>query len=88
MRRKKYFFGTIFAVANLAESLAQDLLWLPFWQAARGFCHLGSFTSAVVAGASRIYLGSLNKYLFTKSTIRERHNPIFSTTILTHDSVD
>lgn len=39
---KIFFFGMIFAAANLAGSLAQDLLWLPFWQLARPICHFGS----------------------------------------------
>lgn len=42
IRQKKFFFGMIFATANLADVLAQDLLWLPFWQAGRAPCHFGS----------------------------------------------
>jgi len=40
---EKYFlFGMIFAVAILADILAQDLLCLPFWQVGRATCHFGS----------------------------------------------
>jgi hypothetical protein len=42
IRGKIIFFGMIFAAANLAEVLAQDLLQLPFWQAGRPNCHFGS----------------------------------------------
>jgi hypothetical protein len=41
MRRKKDFFGTRFAIAKKAGHLAQDLLWLPLWQFAADFCHIG-----------------------------------------------
>jgi hypothetical protein len=47
IRGKIILFGMIFAVANLAESLAQDLLRLPFWQAGRPICHFGSSSSLV-----------------------------------------
>lgn len=50
----------IFAVANLAESLAQDLLRLPFWQAAGAACHFGSSPTVVgVAFCSPPILGGI-----------------------------
>jgi hypothetical protein len=47
IRGKNYFFWHDICYANLAESLAQDLLWLPFWQAGRPICHFGSSPSWV-----------------------------------------
>lgn len=39
---KNQIFGTVFALANMAVYLAQDLLHLPLWQAPAKICHYGS----------------------------------------------
>ena len=44
---KNYFVWHDICYANLAESLARDLLWLPFWQFAGAVCHFGSTPSLV-----------------------------------------
>jgi hypothetical protein len=41
-KNQKKSIGEKFSAVILADSLAQDLLWLPFWQKTRGACHFGS----------------------------------------------
>jgi hypothetical protein len=52
IRKRKYFFGTVFAIAKKADRLAQYLLVLPLWQAAGDFCHIGRFPVVLAYGVS------------------------------------
>jgi membrane-anchored protein YejM (alkaline phosphatase superfamily) len=61
MRRKKIFFGMIFANVKMAWCLAQDLQWLPFWQFAAKICHYGGLYA--IMSADRIGWYSYPLYL-------------------------
>jgi hypothetical protein len=54
--QQKKIVGENLTVAILADSLAQDLLSLPFWQKTRAACRFGSYISlaVVIMAADRI----------------------------------
>jgi hypothetical protein len=53
----KKIVGENLTTAILADSLAQDLLSLPFWQPPRPSCHFGRSISLAVAILSADYIG-------------------------------
>jgi hypothetical protein len=58
--QEKEIVGENLTTAILADSLAQDLLCLPFWQKTRDFCRFGSHISLAVAILSADYIGWYN----------------------------